>query len=664
MPTPEPDQRVPALAIAALGSIAAGAIHAACAGVHADHATLARLFVAAAAAQLLAGLAALARPSRTAAIGLVAVNAVAVGAWLVTRFVGVSWIGGLEVRESIGFADTLCATAAAIAVGAALAGASIGRRPAARPPLAWYSVGAVALALPAMVVGGTTTHHHDALAADHTHEAAVVAPGEATGHTHDTVAAPSESSPHTHDSAPAAASSGTTASTVHQHSHTPVSAPTAATTPAVAWPRPWDPANPLDLSGVPGVSADQESRARTLVEGTLRDLPRWSTTQAAVADGYRSIGDAATGSEHFIKVSLINDDVLLDPTQPESLVYTVHGEQRTLAGAMFIASARPADDPTLTSFAGPLMTWHTHGNLCWGRVNGSFQVVGLTDANGTCAKGVRAGGSNPMVHVWITPNACGVFAALEGVGQGQSAVAESQRTDVCHHAHDHPAPPTGGTAPAADSSVPAPASNAARVPYDPTKPIDLGGMPGVTPQQQAAAENLVAVTLVRLPKWADSHVAEFAGFRSIGDGVTGYEHYIHWDWINDDVTLDPDRPESLVYQIGPDGTKTLVSAMYMLPDTVTLDQIPDIGGALMQWHIHDNLCFTSDPAPRVAGLTDSAGTCRAGLQKFRPAPMIHVWIVPNACGPFAALEGVGAGQVKPGEEHLCDHVHGSTTTFG
>ena len=34
-------------------------------------------------------------------------------------------------------------------------------------------------------------------------------------------------------------------------------------------------------------------------------------------------------------------------------------------------------------------------------------------------------------------------------------------------------------------------------------PIDLSGTPGVTPQQQAAAENLVAVTLVRLPKWSD-----------------------------------------------------------------------------------------------------------------------------------------------------------------
>jgi hypothetical protein len=310
---------------------------------------------------------------------------------------------------------------------------------------------------------------------------------------------------------------------------------------------------------------------------------------------------------------------------------------------MFITSARPTDDPSLAAFAGALMTWHNHGNLCWDRVDGVAKVVGLTDANGKCARGVNTGGENPMVHVWVTPNQCGPFAALEGVGAGQASVPEDQRVDKCQE-HDH------------STTAAAPASK----PYDPTQPIDLSGFPDVTPEQQAAAENLVAVTLVRLPHWSDYKVAEAAGFHSIGDAITGHEHFINWDWINDDVTLDPDHPESLVYQPMPDGSKKLVSAMYMLPDTVKLEDVPDIGGALMQWHIHDNLCFTDDPvAPRVAGVTNGTGGCNAPLQKFRPAPMIHVWITAHACGPFAALEGVGAGQIKPGEERLCDHVHGS-----
>ena len=153
-----------------------------------------------------------------------------------------------------------------------------------------------------------------------------------------------------------------------------------------------------------------------------------------------------------------------------------------------------------------------------------------------------------MVHVWVTPHPCGVFAALEGVGAGQAAVPDEQRVDMCNQAHGHTA------------------AAVATKPYDPTQPIDLGGVPGVTPQQQAAAENLVALNVVRLPKWSDYKVAEAAGYHSIGDGLTGYEHFIKWDLINDDVTLDPDQPESLVYQPQPDGSKKLVSAMYFLPE--------------------------------------------------------------------------------------------------
>ena len=67
----------------------------------------------------------------------------------------------------------------------------------------------------------------------------------------------------------------------------------------------------------------------------------------------------------------------------------------------------PGIAPELTGFAGPLMTWHAHNNRCWApNAEGENVIVGLTDANGNCARGVRGGGDNPMVHVWITPNEC------------------------------------------------------------------------------------------------------------------------------------------------------------------------------------------------------------------------------------------------------------------
>ena len=82
--------------------------------------------------------------------------------------------------------------------------------------------------------------------------------------------------------------------------------------------------------------------------------------------------------------------------------------------------------------------------------------------------------------------------------------------------------------------------------------------------------------------------------------------------------------------------------MYMLPQDVALADVPNWGGPLMQWHVHDNLCYTDDPeAPQVGGLTPAGGTCRAPLVRHPERPMIHVWITPTPCGPFAALEGVG-----------------------
>ena len=49
--------------------------------------------------------------------------------------------------------------------------------------------------------------------------------------------------------------------------------------------------------------------------------------------------------------------------------------------------------------------------------------------------------------------------------------------------------------------------------------------------------------------------------------------------------------------------------MYMLPDDGRRSTTcPTSAATLMQWHIHDNLCYTDDPvAPQVAGLTSADG---------------------------------------------------------
>jgi hypothetical protein len=635
-----PPRRGPAsseLVIAGIASAAAGMIHVAAWGGHEGSTTLAVMFVVLAIAQLEVSVAGFVRPNNLSAASLAIVNLAAAAGWITTRFVGISWIDGLQQAEDPRLADTMAAVLAGVAVvgAASYFGTRDESGPSRALPITAIAAVAAALTIPAVVDATSHEHAHVADAVDHGHT-------DGTDGTaiHGTEHSATATDGHGHTTDPATADAATSAGDVSED---------PAVTAARSWPRPWDPAGPLDFSGVDGVTDEQRARAEQLVRDTLAELPQFADVSTVAARGYRSIGDAGTGFEHYINPGLIFDDVWLDPSQPESLVYQVDGEQRTLVSAMFIANTRPIDDPELVGFGGPLMQWHVHENLCWGLDdNGSPVVKSLTDDNGNCPAGtVKAGGENPMVHVWIAPHECGPFAALEGHGAGQVA-GEGPRVDQCGHGHT-----------AAEEADDAGAS-AAPTPYDPNLPIDLGGVDGVTPQQQAFAENLVGATVRDLPQWSDPATAEAAGFRSIGDGSTGHEHYIQWDWIDDEVWLDADFPESLVYEPQPDGTKQLVSVMFMLPPDTPLDDVPDWGGALMQWHIHDDLCFTDDPdAPRVGSVTSVGGTCPPPLVKFPPAPMIHVWIVPHECGPFAALEGVAAGQILDGEQRWCDTAHGA-----
>jgi hypothetical protein len=221
----------------------------------------------------------------------------------------------------------------------------------------------------------------------------------------------------------------TFATTTHDHS-----SHSAAST----WPRPFFPGIGIDIEGVEGVSTEQENRARQLVLETQKELVRWADYKVAQAEGWFSIGDQATGYEHFVNGRYLNDGNQLDASRPESIVYKVYGDTRILVSAMYMAEGQPAlDSPLLTDFAGPLFEWHVHNNLCWGMRNGAAGIVGVTDANGKCPPGSTLQSfSKPMVHVWIVPHPCGPFAAVEGLAEGQAAVPDSERVDMCgDHAH-------------------------------------------------------------------------------------------------------------------------------------------------------------------------------------------------------------------------------------
>jgi hypothetical protein len=159
--------------------------------------------------------------------------------------------------------------------------------------------------------------------------------------------------------------------------------------------------------------------------------------------------------------------------------------------------------------------------------------------------------------------------------------------------------------------------------------------------QRAVAQELIDETAPGMAGFTDVASVEAAGYTSIGDSISGYEHFINWSYLEDGRELDADAIEAVVFEVTPGGGRTLVSAMYMLDRGMTMDDVPEVAGDLTTWHDHENLCW--DPAgTRLVGLVVD-GRCVPTGEVWITPPMLHVWMVEHPCGPFAGIEGHGGG---------------------
>ena len=433
---------------AAYASIGAGLIHGVAVGLHADHESLARVFMALTFVQVGWGIIAISRLQWAVVLGGFAINGTAIVGWILTRTSGISFISGLEIAEKPQPADTLGALLAAAAMGASLWAWYRRDVPAKETQHlnAVYLCSAITLCALWSVTGHVHAHVEDVALTDSglivTADGVIVSPSTiapveistststvpALLSTTDSVATKKK----TVIAAPSTVANTTTTTVNHSHALTTAQALAAAS----GWPRPYDPAYPIDFSGIGGVTAEQAARATALIQSAQRDLPKYAKVSDAEKNGYVSIGDGVTGFEHYMKYSLLNDGRVLDTTAPESLVYEVKGTVKTLVSAMFIANPGTLlTDTTLVNYAGGLMQWHVHSNLCWITVNGVPKVVGVTNAAGACSLGTLQPTGAPMVHVWTSSHVCGPFAALEGNAAGVAAASDEERVDLCNKDH-------------------------------------------------------------------------------------------------------------------------------------------------------------------------------------------------------------------------------------
>jgi hypothetical protein len=153
--------------------------------------------------------------------------------------------------------------------------------------------------------------------------------------------------------------------------------------------------------------------------------------------------------------------------------------------------------------------------------------------------------------------------------------------------------------------------------------------PVATPDQQAAANRLLADTTAAIEPYRDARVAWSAGYRpGLGGGA------VHWmnPAYSKGPVLDPRHPQGLVYVRNSSGGWVLTGAMFQMPRMGEFG--PDPGGPITAWHQHVNLCVS--PIGFAIGLASPYAGCPVGAVGMSFPAMLHVWIVENpAGGPFA-----------------------------
>lgn len=157
--------------------------------------------------------------------------------------------------------------------------------------------------------------------------------------------------------------------------------------------------------------------------------------------------------------------------------------------------------------------------------------------------------------------------------------------------------------------------------------LDPPALPTGTAEQQAQADRLWTTTRDATARYRSLEAAHADGYVAVNEFADPLVHYVNPAYMHDGLILDPGHVESLVYENSLRGP-VLVAAMYSLEDATATP--PEIGGPALQWHRHDDLCFTLD-----GEIVGTAPGCPPGSATYHAPLMLHVWLVGNRNGRFA-----------------------------
>ena len=147
-------------------------------------------------------------------------------------------------------------------------------------------------------------------------------------------------------------------------------------------------------------TAAQQAATVKLVNQSWADAKKFRSLATAKAAGYVPITPVGLPVVHYLNLKYYEASLeggpVLDPAQPQSLVYANTPKGAVLAASMYLTAPGTTKPPQP---GGCLTQWHIHTNLCFGSFG---TVVGLTQ-NGVCAPGSVHRITPPMFHVWYIP---------------------------------------------------------------------------------------------------------------------------------------------------------------------------------------------------------------------------------------------------------------------
>jgi hypothetical protein len=148
-------------------------------------------------------------------------------------------------------------------------------------------------------------------------------------------------------------------------------------------------------------TTSEQRAAVSLVNRSWKGAKKYQSLAVAQAAGYVPITPTGKPVVHYINPTylgyVLHGGRVLNPNEPQSLVYANTPKGAVLAASMYITSPFGGKTPKP---GGCLTQWHVHTNLC---LNGIFVLGVVSKSHSTCPAGSVHQTTPAMMHVWYIP---------------------------------------------------------------------------------------------------------------------------------------------------------------------------------------------------------------------------------------------------------------------